>query len=297
MTVLSYLQSWIGGRTIRLAPSTISGYNGLVRNYIEPSKLSSMELGDVEPEDIIDILAPICADGKTRAAQLVQALLTAAFKDAGKRRIIRWNPMDCLDKVRHYGQMTPWLTAEQAARVLAAARLDTTWYLAFVLGFGLGLRRGEILALRWDDIDLDGGFVHVRRQRVQVERRVIESVPKTASSVRTLPLCEQLANALERCRDGSAVYVVERRGQPVTADQLRHALRRYCSLAGVPVISPHGMRHSLASAAAACGSPVQAVQRLLGHRHYSTTADVYTHVDENMARSAEMSVCTRLEIV
>ena len=101
VTLANWVQSWIERRTIRLRPSTISGYKGSLRRYIIPSPVGSMPLNEIAPEDLIVLLSPIVGRGYTRQAQLVQILVGAALKDAARQRIIEWNPMECVDRIQH----------------------------------------------------------------------------------------------------------------------------------------------------------------------------------------------------
>ena len=290
VTLSNWVQSWIERRSIRLAPSTISGYKGSLRRYITPSCVGQMPIDQIAPEDLIVMLSPIIAKGYTRQAQLVQILVGAALKDAVRRRILQWNPMDAVDKIQHRAEKTAWLLPDQAAQLLRSARdAADPLYTAWVLGLCCGLRRGEILGLTWDDVDLAAGMLHVKRQLIRVDGRMIESAPKTQTSIRDVPLPAMLAERLRFMR---------RRGRVVdsTPDALRKALMRACDRAGVPRITLHGLRHSMAAVAATEGVPIKVLQEIMGHAQYSTTADVYAHVDRSAVLFALQKVGARLEI-
>lgn len=290
VSLTEWVQSWIERRSIRLRPSTISGYRGSLRRYITPSPVGSMPLDQIAPEDLIVLLSPIIGRGFTRQAQLVQILIGAALKDAVRQRIIGWNPMDCVDKVQHKSQKTPWLTPDQAAQLLRSARAAADpLYPAWLLGLCCGLRRGEILGLRWTDIDFDAGEIHVRRQLIRVDGRILETLPKTSTSCRDIPLPEVLSDRLRFMRRGHRVV-------EATPDGLQDALDAACKRAGVPRITLHGLRHSMAAVAASEGIPIKDLQEIMGHAQYSTTADVYAHVDRTAVRSAARKVAARLEI-
>ena len=291
VSLSGWVQSWIERRSIRLAPSTISGYKGNLRKYITPSHVGGMPLDEIAPEDLIVLLSAIVGRGYTRQAQLVQILIGAALKDAVRQRIIPWNPMDCVDKIRHKSQMTAWLTPDQAAQLLRSARMAADpYYPAWLLGICCGLRRGEILGLRWTDIDFAGRVLHVRRQLIRIDGHLIETQPKTLTSVRDVPLPVVLADQLRFARRGERVVMA-------TPDGLQFALDAACRRADVPRITLHGLRHSMAAVAATEGVPIKVLQEIMGHAQYTTTADVYAHVDRTAVRFAAQKVAARLEIV
>lgn len=288
VTLTAWVESWIARRTIRLKPSTLSGYRGNLRRYIAPSPVGALPIGEVTPEDIVIILSPIVAKGFSRQAQLVQILLGAALKDACRQRIIPNNPVDFVDKIQHKAQMAAWLTNEQAVRFLRANR-NEPYYIAWLLGICCGLRRGEIIGLRWDDVDFAAGVLHVRRQRMRIDGQLIETKPKSLSSIRDLPMAAPVADMLRKNR--GIGYVVG--GTP---ERLRDALQAATDRAGVPRITIHGLRHTMAATAASGGVAIKVLQELLGHAQYTTTADIYAHVDRCAVNAAAGIMATRLEI-
>ena len=290
VTLSMWVNSWIERRSIRLKPSTISGYRGNLRRYIEPSDVGQMPLEKVQDSDLIVLLSPIVAKGFTRQAQLVQILLNASLRDAVRRRILISNPMEFVDKIEHKSKFTPWLTVEQAQQLLRSSReAADPYYPAWLLGIGCGLRRGEILGLRWTDVDLAAGVLHVRRQLIRLDGALIETTPKTSTSVRDIPIAAGMVDQLRFLRRGD--YVVG--GTP---DGLRAALDRACSRANVPRITLHGLRHTMAATAASDGIPIKVLQEIMGHAQFSTTADVYAHVDRKAVQYAALKIAARLEI-
>lgn len=288
VTLSRWVNSWIERRSIRLRPSTISGYRGSLRRYIEPSPVGDLPLEEIQPEDLIVLLSPIVAKGYTRQAQLVQILIGAALKDALKRRIISWNPMDCVDRIQHRSKMTAWLTPEESAQLLRSARAAADPLLdAWMLGLCCGLRRGEILGLTAEDVDCAAAVLHVRRQLIRVDGAQLVTPPKSMSSIRDIPIPRELADRL-RFRAGRIVSV--------SPERLQDGLDAACRRAGVPRITLHGMRHSMAAVAAVEGIPIKVLQEMMGHAQYTTTADVYAHVDRTAVKTAARSVATRLEI-
>lgn len=290
VSLTDWIQSWIECRSIRLKPSTIDGYRGNLRRYIAPHPIGSMPIGDIAPEHIIVLLAPIVAKGYTRQAQLVQILLGAALKAAVKQRILPYNPVDCVDKVQHSAKYTPWLSAEQARRFLRCAKQrNDPFLLAWHLGLVCGLRRGEILGLKYQDIDFDQMQIHVCRQRVPRGGQLIEAPPKSRTSVRDIPISQAMADQLRFQRRSG--YLIE-----CSLSALYRALESALTAAELPRISIHGLRHTMAAVAASDGVPIKILQQIMGHAQFSTTADVYAHVDRTALRGAALQIATRLEI-
>lgn len=298
MNLSKMVESWIDRRSINRAPSTISGYRTLLRLYIEPTSVGQADVADLDESDMIELLRPLLMRGCTRQAQLLQVLVMATLRDACRRRLIAWNPMDCVERIRHQSRLTPWLSVEQAQRLLRISEANKDpLYVAWLLMLCCGLRRGEMLGLRWTDIDYDGGWLHIRRQKVRVDRAVIVSRPKSAASVRDIPLDQHILSLLRLLRRGDGDIL-----DGVTDKTLQSGLDRACSAAGVPRVTLHGLRHTMAAAAAGDGVAIKILQGLMGHAHYTTTADIYAHVDSQPRRMAaaviaETFVGARLEIV
>lgn len=305
VTLSAWVNSWIERRSIRLATQTISGYRTIHRKYIESSSVGQILIGDLTPEDLIVLLSPILALGYSRQAQLTQILINAALKDAARRRIIQWNPMESVDRIHHRKRETAWLSTDEAGKLLKCAKdAADPYYIAWILGFCCGLRRGELLGLKWSDIDFTASVMQIRRQRIRVDGKILETPPKSDSSIRDIPLSDFVIDALRDVRRIGAEYVVERDGKAATDKMLEAALDAAIDRAEVRRITLHGMRHTMAATAATTGIPIKTLQSILGHAQYTTTADIYAHVDRAAVISAAkaitdatiMGIGARLEI-
>lgn len=284
------VKEWIDRKEINRAPSTISGYRRLLRLYILPTEIGGMEADELTEEHMIALLVPLIRRGCTRQAQLLQVLVVAVLRDAVRRRVLPFNVMDGVEKVKHQKQFTPWLTVEQARRFLDSARdREDPLYLAWVLMLCCGLRRGEILGLKWTDVDLDRKILRVERQKIRIEGTIYTTRPKSAASVREIPLDDHLAALLRLRRAGDGDIL-----DGVNDTQLRRGLEQALTSAGVPRVTLHGLRHTMAATAAGEGVPVKVLQSLMGHAHFQTTADVYAHVDQQPRREAEILITSRL---
>lgn len=298
MKLSKMVENWIERKSINRAPSTISGYRTLLRKYIEPTEIGQTEASQLEDTDMIELLRPLIEAGHTRQAQLLQILVVAVYRDGVRRRVLQYNPMDTVEKVQHIAKSTAWLTVEQAQKLLSSSMANNDpLFIAWLLMLCCGLRRGEVLGLRWTDIDYDRAVLHVQRQKIRVEGVVRVTRPKSAASVRDIPLEDHLLALLrlKRCGDGDIL-------DGVTDVQLHDGLDRALIVAGVPRVTLHGLRHTMAAVAAGEGVSIKILQTLMGHAHYQTTADVYSHVNQAPRRMASEIIArcfvgTRLEIV
>lgn len=267
-----WLTQWIALRSAGLAPRTVESYRDLVRLHIAPA-LGAVSVSDVKPADISALLADLCAAGHTRTAQLVYVLLRASLADAVRCGLLDRSPMELVLRPRHYAQQRAYLCSEDLGRLIAWC-LDHPgpYALAWLLAAVLGLRRGEIAGLRWQDVDFRSRVVHIRNQRLRTKGQLLNGPPKSRAGVRDIPVPVLLLEALRRAR--GVGYVV-----PIDPAQLDHQLPRDLAAAGLPRVSLHGLRHSMATAAMRSGCALRVLQSILGHASASTTANIYQHVE------------------
>lgn len=296
MTLSNLTLTWIESR-LNLAPSTVAGYRRLHRLYIVNTPPGAVEVANLTGADCAALLRPLLDRGCTRQAKLLQVLVSAVLASAVRKGQLPRNTMDDVDRVQHCPKPTAWLTPEQARTLLiSSAEAHDPYYIAWVLMLCCGLRRGEMLALRWSDVDEARKQLHIQRQRIEVERRVLTTRPKSRSSIRDIPLDADLI-ALLRLHRGEGDEILP----GATAWKLADALDRALIRAGLPRVTLHGLRHSMASVAAGDGVPVKVLQSLMGHAHYQTTADIYAHVNQQPLIEAAHSIAhtlipARLEI-
>lgn len=298
MRLDDYVSAWINTR-LNLAPSTISGYVRLHRLYIAGTRVGGIPIADLTESDMVELLRPLLDRGCTRQGQLLQVLVSAALRSAVKRREICFNPMDSVDHVKHCSKVTPWLSVEQARQLLASsAEAKDPYYIAWLLMLCCGLRRGEMLALRWSDIDEARKQLHIQRQVITIDGVTQVTRPKSRSSVRDIPLDDDLLSLLRLNKSAADGTILS----GVTRSMLADALDRSLTRANLPRVTLHGLRHTMASVAAEDGIQVKILQSLLGHAHYQTTADIYAHVNQQPRIEAARLIAhslipARLEIV
>lgn len=205
-----------------------------------------------------------------RAAQLTFACLSAAMKKAVQLGMLQHNPLQGCLKPVHHAAKAAVLTPEQLAAYIDAARAEPTFPLLLLMAT-CGLRRGEALGLRWDRVDLQNGVLQIDQQRMRVHHGYQLRPLKSKASRRALPLPPPISEELRLIRVRSfSGFVVD-----TTPEALARAHGRVLDRAQLPHVTPHGLRHSMATAAAAQGCPMKILQGILGHSKYELTANLY----------------------
>lgn len=248
------------------APSTCAGYRRAVEAI--PAHLLQMDLQQVTG---IHLQMAINAKARRypRAGQLIYSTLSVAMGRAMRLQLIDRNPMTGVDKPRHTTKETATLTADQLRRYLQAAS-GSEHYPLLLLMATCGLRRGEALGLTWAAID--GSILHIIQQRQRIPRRGLQTRPlKSKSSRRDIPLPDAVWAELAAWPHRTfAGWIVD-----TTPERLARAHRNVLAAAQLPPITLHGLRHSMATAMVADGTPIKLLQGILGHSHYQLTADLY----------------------
>ena len=171
---------------------------------------------------------------------------------------------------------------------------------AFVLLILYGLRRGEALGLRWDDIDVDAGTIQIRMQLQRIRGELLLAPVKTHAGKRDLPLLDVVRQALDDQAERQAAYRAEmgsawpdtglvfttRTGRPVEPRNFVRSFRRICDDNKIRLIKVHHLRHTVGSLLKDLGVPARDAQTILGHTRISTTLEIYTDTDEPARRDA-----------
>lgn len=273
-TVQQYLTDWLTLRASSLKPRTVESYADLFRRYAFPA-LGASDVAALDPSDVTHLLAAIVAAGHTRTAELLYVALKAAF------RPLEVNPLHRVPRPRHSQQTPPAWNDEQIAQYMGAL-VGHKHQLPLTLGIVLGLRRGEICGLKWEDVDFDENVIHIRRQLVRLDSGdLIECSPKSASSVRDLPIPLGLQTLLKARRQLPACRLC-----PLTPSGLDAAHRALARRLTLPYTPLHGLRHSFATSCIRNGGEMKSLQLILGHSNYAVTANRYTHPDMKMLQKA-----------
>jgi integrase len=238
----------------------------------------------------------------------IHAALRSALNTAVKRRLLPYNPALHIElAAENPKRPKPW-TAEQAhtfLRETSGDRLATLYRLMLVTG----LRRGEVVGLRWEDVDLDGRCLFVVQQITEVRGRALVGTPKTKRGARIVPLDATTVDHLRDYREaqelektawgpawnGQELVFTREDGRNLRPEYVTRHFQRLASDAGLPVIRLHDLRHTNASLALAAGVDLKVVSERLGHSTTAITADLYTHVHRGVGRAAADKIASVLE--
>lgn len=305
-----FLEEWLAAVRTTVRASTWAGYAQKLRTQVEP-RLGRLPLRAVDAPRLNTLYADLLTSGRrngaggglsARSVVSVHKILHRALRDAVRWGKLRTNPADQADPPRAVPvEMRVW-TAEQLRSFLAHVaddRLRGLW----VLAASTGMRRGELLGLRWVDIDFEVGQVAVRRALVAVGYEVVEGEPKSGRA-RTVALDPQTLGELrahrtrqleERLAWGEAWtdtgYVFAREdGTAIHPQSVSKFFEKQIKAAGVPVIRLHDVRHTHATLGLEAGVPVKVMQERLGHANAAITLDLYTHVVPGMQQEAAAKV-------
>lgn len=302
-TVGGFLADWVGRiqpPATALKRSTWLSYESHVRVHLVP-RLGTVRLNRLASSDVLRAYSDMLRSGVAPATvRRVHATLHRALADAVEDRLLAANPASVphkrLPKAARYEYAT-WEGAE-LRRFLEHVATDRL-FAAYHLAAFSALRRGELLALRWQDANLEGATVSVHRALLALHHAVELSDAKSAHGIRVVDLdadsvavlrAHRKAQAAERLeagpawRDETNLIFTQADGAIVHPDWFSKAFRAHVKAAGLPAIRLHDLRHGWASIAARERVPLRVIQERLGHHDPAFTARQYQHVLPGMGR-------------
>lgn len=307
MRVSALMDAWLGhladegGKDGQeLSPSTIKAYRSMVDGWIKPHRIGGRRLRDLEARDIEVWLGQLKSQGLAQSSRAkAKVMLSGALGWAVRHRKMLTNPArEVTVRQSRRGKLDDNMNREQVHQVLAIVA-DDPFEVAAVLGLKLGLRIGEVVGLRWSDIDFETAELHVRR-----------TITKTDEGARTLPLLPEVAEALKRRRSHQDAerltagplwiqtgYVLTNvRGQAVSTNGLRRWWHQLCERAGVGRHRFHSGRHTCATLLLDDGIPLEVVSAICGHANLAITADIYAKVTKDSMRRSLTKFATDIAI-
>ena len=301
-TVGNWLEVWYENYAkIKMRPSTYLTYHGYIENHIKP-QLGKIPLNDLTTLHLQQFYKKLLAEGRveriesqkqpkglsTKTVRNIHQIISSALKLAVEQRLIARNPADgcALPKAEHKEMQT--LPVEQLTSFLREAK-DSGVFALYYIDLTTGLRRGELLGLKWSDIDLEKGDLRVQRQIGRIDGKIIEMPLKTKNAYRTLPLSADAINVLmqQRRKTGNSEWVFPSpTGGPMSPDSVLHMLHRVLKRAGLPKVRFHDLRHTFATLALQNDVDIKTVSGMLGHFSAGFTLDTYAHVTTSAKREA-----------
>jgi len=295
--VTEYLRSWLGGLH-GLAGKTRQEYGRLIRQLVIPH-LGNHELQRLRPAHIADWHAKLLASGgkngrplSARTVGHAHHVLHTALERAVGTELIARNVAHAISPPKVAPNEIAALKADEIAPVRAALKGHKLEAIA-VLALSTGARRGEILALRWGDVDLERATIRIARSLEQTTGSLKFKQPKTVRGVRTISLPAVAVEALQAHRkrqleqrmalgqgkpsaDTLVFSTID--GEPMSPNGLSRDWGDFVRAQGLPLVSFHGLRHSHVSALIASGVDPLTISRRIGHANVSTTTNVYGHL-------------------
>jgi integrase len=299
-TVAAFLETWLkNSAKPNIRPMTFRGYEQIVRVHLIPA-LGTVRLDKLAPLTVQNFQNRMIASGRAPATvRYARAVLRVALRQAVRWGLIARNPVDLVDGPRVARFKIQPLNLEQAQCLLTVVRGDRNEAL-YTVALTLGLRQGEALGLRWQDIDLVRGRLHVEHQLQRVDHRLSLMPCKTDRSRRELALPAFTLAALSAHREsqtrmlgalaGPTSYVfTSRTGTPLEARNVVRLWKAVLDKAGLPTTMRfHDLRHSAATLLIAQGVHPRTVMEILGHSQIATTMNTYAQVlPETMSDAAE----------
>ncbi len=309
LTVEAYLTRWLEVIKPTIRYSTWLRHEQVVRLHLLPV-LGPLALDRLTPDDVECLYAARLASGLSPQSVLhIHRTLHKALRRATRQGIVEANVVEVVDPPRVSRTEIRTLSAEEVKRFLAASRSDRLHAL-FVVAVTNGLRQGELLGLRWHQIDFDRRLLRVTVGAAITETGRTIAETKTHRSRRPVSLTPQSHDALQRHRalqlderdanapgwNGDDLVFPNRAGRLLNpANLLRRDLHPILERAGLPHMRFHNLRHTFATLALEAGIHPRVVADMLGHASVQLTLDRYSHVTESVRDDAADRIGRMLE--
>lgn len=294
-TVAAYLDYWLRNvATPKNRPRTIELYEGYIRLYLKPA-LGHIRLTKLTIQHVQTFLNRRLEEGSSeRSVHQMRSTLRAALSRAEREELIVRN-------VAKLVEIKPWIpkpihpwTAEEATRFLGVAKKHRL-YPAFAMLLLYGMRRGEVLGIRWCDVDFEHGQLHIRQQLQRIGKTLEQGPVKTSAGRRDLPLLSEIENELatlykrrfgappaaldEGDPVGRQLVFLSTTSTPIDPKNFVRSFRGLCKQNDIRLIRVHDTRHTAATLLKNLGVPARDAQLILGHSNVTTTQQLYQHAD------------------
>ena len=287
---------------LKVRPSSHQTYRGYIDNHIKPH-VGSIPLSKLTSLDLQKLYKLLLSEGRidriesknqpkglsAKTVRNINQIISSALNLAKEQKLISSNLTEAcaLPKVEHREMKT--LPVEQLTSFLREAK-ETGVYEMYYIELATGLRRGELLGLKWDDIDMTNGTIRVQRQVARIDGEIIEAPLKTKNSYRTVSIGDDAIEVLkeQRKKVGREIEYVfpSPNGGPISPDSVLNMLHRVLERAGLPKIRFHDLRHTFATLALQNGVDIKTVSGMLGHFSAGFTLDTYAHVTTSAQKEA-----------
>lgn len=292
---------------------TRNSYQSYFDRYILPN-LGGMKIKDISTVSCQQFLMKMYTSGRTRNVEKkgkglsaktikdIKIALQTCLQKAEDEGLIESNPCRKVQLPKDAPKEMQTLKANELGAFLQETK-DSGCYEFYILEITTGLRLGEILALTWDDLDIKNKTISVNKQVQRIGSELKITTPKTASSIRTVALCDECFNQLILLRSRQRLDTKLIFPSPITGglrdpSSVTRKLHRMQKRAEIPQIRFHDLRHSFATLSLEQGMDIKTVSHMLGHTDAGFTMNTYMHVTDNMQQTvanAMQSLITETE--
>jgi integrase len=297
ITVQQWINYWlISYKKNKVKPRTYDSYESLAKINLYPN-IGQKNLQKLSIKDIQELYNKKYEEGlSANTIHKVNIVLKSALNKAITEGYLIKNPANFVEIPEIEKKVIKAFTPEEQMRFETNAK-DYRLYEAFIVNLDTGLRTSEILALTWDDIDLDKGEISVNKNIVLVKDRkkengfktLIQDSSKTKNSTRTIPLTQRSLTLLKqlklRQQSLSNIVFCSEVGTYMSSRNYSRTFQKILAKAKISICNCHTMRHTFATRLFEKGAAPKAISQLLGHASVSFTLDTYTHVAPSMKKT------------
>ena len=300
MLFADYLLEWLEIAKGRLAVATYSSYAAMIKRPVGPYfRQRNLTLRELEARHLQMFYSEMLRKVKPNTVIHYHAIIHSALKYAVKTDMLVQNVADKVDRPKKNSFQPVFLSAEEMQKMFEALR-GTKLELPVLVAAFYGFRRGEVLGLKWDAIDFERGTISVIRTVTTItvdgkQTEIEQQSAKTKSSLRTLPLIGSFREYFLQVKEAQELnkqicgncynheydgfVFVDELGERMRANYLTSAFPKFLENHGLRRMRFHDLRHSCASLLLANGVPLKHIQEWLGHSDFTTTANIYAHLD------------------
>ena len=300
MLFADYLLEWLEIAKGRLAVATYSSYAVMINKPIGPYfRQRNLTLRELEARHLQMFYSEMLRKVKPNTVIHYHAIIHSALKYAVKTDMLAQNVADKVDRAKKNSFQPVFLSAEEMQKMFEALR-GTKLELPVLVAAFYGFRRGEVLGLKWDAIDFERGTISVIRTVTTItvdgkQTEIEQQSAKTKSSLRTLPLIGSFRESFLQVKEAQELnkqvcgncynyeydgfVFVDELGERMRANYLTSTFPKFLEDHGLRRMRFHDLRHSSASLLLANHVPLKQIQEWLGHSDFSTTANIYAHLD------------------
>ena len=313
-----YMQNWLESYKHNIEENTYDSYCTVVNKITNYFSGKNIKLKDLKPKHIQDFYNSLYKKGLSPNTVLhYHANIRKALDIAMKLEIIPSNPADRIERPKKSQFIGDFYNIDELEKLFSACRNDPIEIVVLIASF-YGLRRSEVLGLKWSSIDFEKNIITIKHKVIQRNAKknrsmVLKDKTKNKASYRSLPLLPTIATALKKHKNqinknklicGNTYHkefedyiCVDFKGKLFRPEYITDHFQIILKNNGLRHIRFHDLRHSCASLLLSKGVPMKAIQEWLGHSTYSTTANFYAHLEDNYKSFSADVLSSSLKVV